>query len=59
MVGGGQGAVRPADLARGILQPLEGLRGCHFVNKMSVCQGEVSVLAAHVLLCMVDGNQPI
>lgn len=59
VVGGGQGAVRPADLAPGILQPLKGLRRCHLVDKMPVCQGERQNLLPLFSCCVIDGNQPM
>ena len=36
MINGDQSAVRPADLATGVLETLKGLRRGHFVNQMSV-----------------------
>lgn len=36
VVNGHQSAVRPADFTTSILKTLEGLRGCDFVNKVSV-----------------------
>lgn len=58
VVGGGQGAVRPADLAPGVLKPLKGLRRCHLVDKMPVCQGERQNLL-RLFSCVIDGNQPM
>lgn len=58
VVGGGQSAVRPADLAPGILQPLKGLRGGDFVDKMPVCQGEGQNLPP-LLSCVIGGDQPM
>lgn len=58
MVGGGQSAIRPANLAPGLLQSLKGLGRCHFVNKMPVCQGKSQNLLLKISR-VIDGNQPM
>jgi hypothetical protein len=39
-----QSAVRPADLAAGVCETLEGLRGCHLVNEVTVNVDQASAI---------------
>jgi hypothetical protein len=44
VVNGNKSAVRPADLAAGVCETLEGLRGCDLVNEVTVNVDQASAI---------------